>query len=155
MNLMKRLGLGALLAVCVTLFASTSAWAAKPEHAASGEDWGTIELANMGDEPFASGVASLTNVDWVRVAKGAFLYGGRLSVTCHNLTPGATYWTPAGTFIANRKGSGKVSGDVWLELNYGWSWVSVSPFVVDIVRSNPDGSGTPVLTGTFPGQFWY
>ncbi len=148
MNLMKRLGLAALFAVGVTFFASTSAWAG------SGEDWGTIELANIGDEPQASGSASLTNVDWLRVAKGAYIYTGRLSVTCHNLTPGATYWTPVGTFIANRKGDGKVSGYAPLVLIYGWSWVSVEPLVVNVIRSIPDGSNTTVLTGTFPGRFW-
>jgi len=137
------------LAVAVTVFASA------PAQAGQGCDWGGVELTNTGAEPQASGQASLTDVDWVRLMKGLYVYSGKLSVTCQNLTPGATYSTPVGTFTANRKGDGKVSGRVSLEMHNEGPWVWVDPFVVDVVRVDPDGPSPTVLTGTFPGQFWY
>lgn len=152
---MKRLGLVAVLAVGATLFASTPAQA-------KGEDWGTIQLTNVGDEPQASGQASLTNV----VCRDSNPYdpdpwrtgycSGKLTVYCRNLTPGATYWTPAGTFTANRKGNGAIIGKVvftveWYRSDW-WGPVVTLPYVVDVIRLDPDGSGfveTLVLTGEF------
>jgi hypothetical protein len=150
MNPMKRFGLAALLAVGVTLLAST------PARAAGGEKWGTIQLTNVGDEPQASGEASLTHVNrwWTEVIEWLRIdyYSGKLSVKCQNLTPGATYSTPAGTFTADRKGNGGASGQVSFTVcvDEGWGGPTViEPYVVDVVRLNPDGSSTPVLTGTF------
>lgn len=57
MNPMKRLGLAAALVGGVTLLASTPARAGKVA-----DRWGPHELANVGDEPRASGKATLTDV---------------------------------------------------------------------------------------------
>ncbi|HUT91550.1 MAG TPA: hypothetical protein VMY37_18775 [Thermoguttaceae bacterium] len=151
MNPVKRLGLAVLLVVGVTLLGSTSARAAAPG------DWGTVQLTNVGDEPGATGEASLTRVkrlwsdvqEWMRID----YYSGKLTVKCRNLTPGATYSTPAGTFLADRKGNGGVSGQVMFSVyvDEGW-WGPTSvmePYVVDVVRLDPDGSCTTVLTGEF------
>ena len=144
MNPMKRLGLAALLVVGVMLLASTPA-RGKPRGYVP--DWGPIQLAT-GAEPQASGEAILTNVREIDV----FLYTGRLTVECKNLTPGATYWTPAGTFTPNRKRDGKVSGDVWVDLGLefdGWYWGPAHPYLVEVIRLDPDGSETTVLSGAF------
>ena len=151
MNPMKRLGLAALLAVSVTVLASTAARAAAPGN------WGTVQLTNIGDEPGASGEASLTHVkrlwsdvqEWMRIDH----YSGKLTVKCRNLTPGATYSTPAGTFIADRKGNGGASGQVLFTVYVDEGWwgptAVMDPYVVDVFRLNGDGTCTPVLTGTF------
>ena len=154
MNPAKRLGLAAVLVVGVTLLASTPAWAR-----VQWRDWGTIWLTNTGAEPEASGEAALTNV----VCRDSNPYdpdpwrtgycSGKLTVSCQNLTPGATYLTPAGTFTANRKGGGKISGQVvftveWYNSDW-WGPVVTLPYVVDVVRLDPDGSSTLVLTGEF------
>jgi hypothetical protein len=150
MNPVKRLGLLALL-VGATLFVGTAARAAAPGN------WGTVQLTNIGDEPGALGEASLTHVkrlwsdvvEWMRIDH----YSGKLTVKCRNLTPGATYSTPAGTFIADRKGNGGASGQVLFTVYVDEGWwgptVVIEPYVVDVVRLNPDGSSTTVLTGDF------
>ena len=149
MNPMKRLGLVAVLVVGVTLVAST------PTRA---EDWGTIQLMPIGDEPQASGEATMTDVAgrlYKLRGKTMWGYWGTLSVTCHNLTPRTWYWTPAGTIKADRNGDGTVSGDVQLEWNslpYPDNDAWILPFVVDVVRVNANGPGTMVLTGTFPAK---
>ena len=151
--LLKRLGVAALVAVSLTV------WAKPPPQ---GEDWGAIQLANTAVEPQASGVAKLNNVTtglltgwdssqlWVS-------YHGTLTVECQNLTPGARYSTPAGTFKADRRGRGKASGSVSFAVIWEISlWgdtillgdIAV-PYNVDVVRLNPDGSSTPVLSGSF------
>jgi len=160
MNPMKRLGMPALLAVAVTLLASTLASAGKPPGPA-GETWGPVGLTNVGDEPRASGEATLTEVVLVGTV-GDPLYDysywdcctGNLTVQCKKLMPGATYETAAGTFTANSRGEIKVSRDVYFEIEhfFGWSWHTV-PYVVDVVRLNPDGSRTTVLTGNFRPPF--
>jgi hypothetical protein len=132
--------------------------------AAGNEDWGTIQLANVGDEPGASGVATLTNVsltDWSAYDGGSGWpgapfqfteqYTGVLSVTCLGLWPGATYSTPAGSFqAARRMGAGKVKAKVTFVL---WRYCVpgeysvISPFEVTASRLSPDGSSTTVLMG--------
>jgi hypothetical protein len=121
-----------------------------------GVSWG-IEVANVGDEPLASGVATLTNVRSMQYdyppypppVVHVYAFAGQLSLTCENLTPGATYATPVGTFRADRTGTGNVKGKLhfgWTDLNY---WL---PFEVDIDRLDPDGSSTTVLVGYI---WWY
>jgi len=128
-----------------------------------GEDWGGIQLANTGDEPRAVGVATLTGVNWTSLSHYDYdylwmAYQGTLTVECQNLTPGARYSTPAGTFKADRNGRGKVTGDVsfiivWEIFWWGSSTMLlgdlVAPYVVEVVRFNPDGSSTPALSGSF------
>jgi hypothetical protein len=69
-------------------------------------------------------------------------------VKCRNLTPGATYWTPAGTFTADVTGAGKISAKVSFG-DFAGEWDPPDPYVVDVVRLDPDGSSTTVLTGEF------
>ena len=153
----------AALAVGLTLFTSTPAWAGGKAKA----DWGTIQLSNVGDEPCASGQATLTNVErtwycydeyppgspWPILHVWA-QYTGVLTVACQNLNPRATYWTPAGTFRAGRTGTGTVKGKVSFEIVYihdTWtgSTTLLKWFVVDVIRLDADGSETTVLTGDF------
>jgi hypothetical protein len=146
MNPMKRLGLAALLAVGVTLLASTPAQAKAPK----GEDWGTILLTNVGVQPLASGEATLTDVTYGPQGRiAAPLYSGTLTVKCRNLTPGATYLTQAGTLRASRKVAGE--WEVTGKVQFFPDFVSESTirFRVLVVRLNADGSGTWVLTGDF------
>jgi hypothetical protein len=164
MNPMKRLGLTLLLVVGVTLLASTPARASENWRTGGkpvpGQDWGTIQLTNIGDEPAATGGATLTEVRYLSGAEDGSSRGeafsGTLSVSCQNLTPGATYWSPAGTFNANRKGQGRITGNVVFMIEYevfgAGDWkllILVGPYVVDVDRLNADGSRTPVLTGVF------
>jgi hypothetical protein len=150
----------AALVVGMCLLASTPASAGE-----TWRDWGTIQLANTADEPSAAGEARLTNVqcrdaDPYDPSPTRVVYcNGRLTVSCRSLTPGATYWTPAGTFTANRKGEGGASGKVsftvvWCHDDW-WGHVVVVPYDVDVIRLDPDGSGTAVLTGSFiPPWCW-
>jgi hypothetical protein len=151
MNSTKRLERAALFVVGVMLFVTT------PALARGSGDWGTIQLTNTGGEPNAAGEASLTHVkrlwsdvqEWMRID----YYSGKLTVKCRSLTPGATYWTPSGTFTADRKGNGGTSCQVLFTVYVDEGWwgpaVVMDPYVVDVVRLNPDGSSTPVMTGEF------
>jgi hypothetical protein len=109
MKAMRWVGLAALLAIGVVLLASTPAQARVVT-------WGPYQLANVGDEPQASGEATLTKVEAFGVyADGDVVgvqYTAVLTVKCTGLTPGATYSTPVGTFQADRKGKGSVRGQV-------------------------------------------
>ena len=163
MNSVKRLGMVAVLVVGVGLLASTTAQAKKP----TGESWGPIKLTNVGDEPQASGEATLTEVVLVDIyfdESGSVYwecYTARLRVDGKNLTPGATYSTPAGTLTANSRGKVTVAGDVYFEIGYfpswdGWPPVWIPwPYVVNVFRLIPDGSSAWVLTGGFvPPSGW-
>jgi hypothetical protein len=156
MNPVKRLGLAAAVVVGMTLLASPSAWAKDKQF-----NWGTVQLTNTGAEPEASGSATMTDVvctlDYWEVSGGDFPwayvrqeYTGVLKVKCNNLTPGATYWTPAGTFIADPRGTGTVSGrvDFAIEYTYGWVMTYYEWLVVDVVGE----SGAVVLAGDYFGS---
>lgn len=122
-----------------------------------GEDWGAVELANVGDEPQALGEATLTNVRYVGWYYDGWLwyyvYSGDLTVTCHNLQPRATYWTRVGTFQTDRRGTGKAGGKASAVYFYDWDW-SPNP-EIDVVRFNADGSRTTVLTSDGFLPPWY
>jgi hypothetical protein len=160
---MKRLGMAAVLAASAMTLASAPAQAKKP----AGETWGPIELKSVGDELLASGEASLTEVVLVDIysdESGSYYwecYTARLRVDCRNLTPGATYSTPAGTFTANSRGKTTVAGEVYFEVGYFPSWDGWPPvwrpwpYVVDVVRLDPTGTSTRVLAGgLFPPSPW-
>jgi len=168
MNFVKRLGLAALLVVAVTLLASTPAWAA-PKVCRPGP----VELANVGDEPRASGEATLTEVVLVGCYSDSpyvdwSCYTGKLSLKCKNLTPGATYCIgelrlgglfppiPVATITADNGGKVEFSGDVYFEIDsfYGWDGLERGAYVVVVDRLNSDGSSTTVLRGHFFPWYW-
>ena len=134
---MKTIGLTTLIFVAMALFAASPALASKPSASKPNPGWNTTELINVGDEPLATG-----EVIWGKpVLESDTLwppvYSYQVTVKCQNLTPGATYLTPVGTFTADKKGHGMVGGRMimssdWRELYY-------------VERLNPDGSSTPVL----------
>ena len=129
MNPMKRLGLAVMLAVGVGLLGSTTARA------------DTFELVNVGDEPLATGHVTYGALKRVKLPPDIpppypTLWEQKMTISCQNLTPGATYETSAGTFTADRNGNGKVSG--WVNVDPTWRFVYVA-------RLNADGSSTTVL----------
>ncbi len=172
MRPLKRVGLAVLLAVGASLLASTLARAKKP--ASGSESWGPINLWNVGDEPKASGQATLTDVVYVGGFETSLgwedWYTGRLSVQCSHLTPGATYlirahdwnWFPGfdeWTVTASDSG-GKVQVREDVEFSIARVWIqddpwspghwSESKYQVHVVRLDPDGSSTTVLHGLLP-----
>jgi len=163
MNPMKRVGPVAVLVASAMLLASAPVQAKKP----ASETWGPIELTSIGDEPLASGEATLTDVVLadIYLDESVSYYWecctAGLRVNCKNLTPGATHSTPAGTFTANSRGKLTVVGEVYLEIGYFPSWDGWPPvwkpwqYVVDVVRLDLEGASTRVLTGElFPLSSW-
>jgi hypothetical protein len=160
MRTMRWVALAVLLAVGMTLLASTRAQARPRDPAGY---WDAIQLANIGDEPQASGEAMLTKVDLLYsyvegepMESGVLVrsfYTAKLTVKCHGLKPGASYSAPAGTFRADHRGAGSVCGQVDFEIAY-WSsgWGMVERFAVGVDRVEPEGSGAVVLMGTFPAR---
>ena len=148
---MNRFRLAVLLLILGALFATSPALAVKPGQGGGGS-WGKVQLVNTGDESLATGTASLTGVKlvwwWSDWTGALYTYSGKLTVNCRNLTPGATYWTPAGSFTADETGAGKITGSVEFGFVEG-PWNPPEPYVVDVVRLDPDGSSTTVLTGKF------
>jgi hypothetical protein len=130
MNPMKRVGLAALVAVGVALFTSTLARA--------GETYELTNVCDSGDQD-ADATGQVTYGEW-RLWKFPVLWRCRASISCQNLTPGATYESPVGTLTANAKGSGKVSGYV--------SRTYPDPFSLwaFVYRLNADNSVTLVLS---------
>lgn len=137
MKTMHRLGLTALVLTVGTLFIASPAIAGKPNVDKPSGGWNTTELLNVGDEPQATG-----EVIWGKpvLESGTLwppVFSYEVTLKCQNLTPGAIYVTPVGTFTANKKGNGMVSGRMimssdWRDLYY-------------VERLNLDGSTTPVL----------
>lgn len=131
MNPVKRVGLAALFAVGVTLLASTPARA--------GERY---ELANVGDEPQARGQVTYRGAYFIPEPPDSGWWVTHMSISCQNLTPGATYRTPVGTFTADRRGKGKAAG--WVSIFEGFYRCAY------VARVNADGSWTLVLTDPYP-----
>ena len=138
MKPMKRVGLVAVLVVGVGLLVSTTAWAAKDAMPQI-----TVELRNVGDEPLATGQVTYRGAYFVPEYPDSGSWVTHMSISCRNLTPGATYDTPVGTFTADRRGNGKAAG--WATL---FETYYRSAFVV---RHNADGSRTMVLADPYPG----
>ena len=145
------LALGALLAARPAFAGAQSLFNNKQS-----ANFGTIQLANTGEEPAAVGEVSLKNV--TRTTSGQpspidpypwIIYQGTLVVKCQNLTPGATYATPVGSFTASFKGTGSISGEVSCEINVGLELFQGFDGAVTVWRINKDGSETPVLWGCF------
>ena len=139
MKAMQRISITAMALALGTLFATSLPLTAKPGTFKNKPDpgWNTTELINVGDEPQATG-----EVTWGKpiLESGTLwppIYSYQVTVKCQNLTPGATYLTPVGTFTTNKKGNGMITGRMimtsdWRDLYY-------------VERLNPDGSTTPVL----------
>jgi hypothetical protein len=146
------LTLGALIAASPVL----AGWGPRNIKNESPENFGTIQLTNAGEEPAASGEATLRHVvcSYVRVVGGSWGdpivergYTGTLIVKCQNLIPGATYSTPVGTFTADSKGTGTITGGVaWGTTGYSFEGFGG---YVEVVRLDGDGSSTTVLEGGF------
>jgi len=128
---MKRIGMVVAMAVGVGLLGSTTARA------------DTFELLNVGDEPLATGHVSfgalnIVEMDHPRDVPPPYptVWVQKITISCRDLTPGATYRTTVGTFTASRNGNGKVSE--WVSVDPAWRYVYVQ-------RLNADGSWTMVL----------
>jgi hypothetical protein len=157
MNTMKRFALAALFVLGATLCPSAQAQL-------------TVQLTPTTDAPSGAwGQATLTNIkykgetfrqlgnekEWVRIYK----YTGDLAVTCHALTPGATYYIngvnkkfradPYGTLQANVSSWGFAYAYVTGYDPFGYYAFWVLP-ELDVYRINSGGSTTTVLYGTLP-----
>jgi hypothetical protein len=143
MKTTKQFGLVALLALGATLCASTAARA------------GTFDLMPTGAEPGATGQAVIVALALVdssgTPAGGEVTFRGSLSVQCQGLTPGATYWSSAGTFKAKRDGT----GTALLRRTFFFTYTYYLGYIVDstpviVTQINPDGSQTVVLYAKVP-----
>jgi hypothetical protein len=137
MNPMTRIGMVAVLVAGATLLASTAA-------AARSKNTYTYELVNVCDsgDQDADATGQATYGEWTWVLSRPHDFEGwwerRVDVNSQNLTPGATYWTPVGTFTANSKGNGKVSG--YLRSDFRFPGIGMV-----VYRVNADASWTLVL----------
>jgi hypothetical protein len=88
MKRMSWIGLAMLLAAGVTLLASAPVQAGKGQggHSSPG-----LELYNTGVEPMATGQCALTKPRLAYYEWGYAVYSYQVTITCQNLTPGATY----------------------------------------------------------------
>jgi hypothetical protein len=124
----KWLGLAVLVAVGVTLFASTPAQAGKGQAVR----W---ELYNTGVEPLATGQYTLTKWRLEYVIPGYGTFGSyQVTVTCQNLTPGATYSAGGAAFTANSRGAGKSTFRAIVDPYFG--------LYLAVDRLGPDGAVT-------------
>lgn len=149
MKTMQRTVMAAVVAVFVS--AGVTALASRNIKNQSPDNFGTIQLTNTGEEPAASGEATLRNVRSSVYVNYLFpypvvewYYEGKLVVKCQNLIPGATYSTPVGTFTANWKGAGSITGEVGWVADYSFAGFGG---YVEVVRLDGDGSSTEVLFG--------
>jgi hypothetical protein len=165
MSAKKRVSLAMALLIGVALNVSTPALA---------EDWAPtpVPLTNTGDEPNASGEATLTGVTLVsaypveNMSGYDFVeeYSGQLSVTCRGLTPRAVYQIgPIGYgsnkryqpipyffgFKASVDGAGGCSGSVSFTLHY-LNMIPLQDGYVFYVNRKNGPHWSNVLTGDIP-----
>jgi hypothetical protein len=135
---MKRFTLVALLAAAMIVCATATAFARG--------GWSVnLTPPDTSDEPGASGVAKVTGVQ-LRYVWAGYMYVGRLTVTCRGLTPGSTYSTNVGGFVADAQGTGRVEGLLWgITPNYYYLM-----HVVRVDRS-ADGSGVDIYVEVLRG----
>jgi hypothetical protein len=132
MNRVRWIGLAWLLAVGAMLFASAPAQAGK----GGAFPW---PLYNTGVEPLATGQYTLTKWRLEYVIPGYGTFGSyQVTLTCQNLTPGATYSANGATFTARSNGTGKVTFRSIVDPYFGLD------IVVD--RLDPDASITVLTT---------
>jgi hypothetical protein len=99
----------------------------------------SVELANQGIEPNASGQAKLSSVRRVAFGDSGDWYVGNLTILCSGLTANALYATPVGVFPASKKGNLKVQGEV------GFMVIPGYPTFIEVLVNN--GAGQCVLYG--------
>jgi len=143
MKSMKWIGLAVLLAVGVTLLASTPAWADPWWHSFPTHR-GPCRLENVGDEPEASGQATLSHISAYPDVPSIppLYYTAELTVKCTGLKPGATY-SPGGSlalYQADHRGAFTAKGEVV----FASPW---DPFSFGVVVTRTGASGGRVLAG--------
>jgi hypothetical protein len=119
MKRIKWLGLAVLLSVGVSLLASTPVQAGKGQ---GGQSSPGLELYNTGVEPLATGQCALTKPRLAYYEWGYAVYSYQVTISCQNLTPGATYrasvqvpgappdlYTTGEAFTAKPNGTGAAS----------------------------------------------
>ena len=118
---MKHFTLASLLAAAMVFCATATAFA---------RDGCSADLTppDKSDEPGASGVAKVAGVQ-LRHTPWGDGYVGKLTITCSGLTPGSTYSTNVGRFVADARGTGRVGGSLWLAPN--------SYYVIIVERMDP------------------
>jgi hypothetical protein len=136
MNRMRWVGLAVLLAVGVSLLASTPVQAGKGQ---GGQSSPGLELYNTGVEPLATGQYTLTKWRLEYVIPGYGPFGSyQVTLTCQNLTPGATYSANGATFTARSNGTGKVTFRSIVDPYFGLD--------IAVDRLDPDASITVLTT---------
>jgi hypothetical protein len=144
---MKQFGLATLIALGATLCVSAGARAQSFDLTPTGAEPGAAGQADIGASALVEGYRD-------PLGNGYVTFRGSLYVTCQGLTPGATYWSSAGTFKAKRDGTGSVA----LKRDFFFTFTFSSGYVVDstlvmVARINPDGSHTIVLSARVPAPF--
>jgi len=138
-------GAAALLLIVVALFAATpalGATATKPYAKYAG----SATLTAVGDEPYASGVATLTAtlgspIWWAYPVKGA------LSLSCRGLTPSASYVVTMTGFESSTTGSiASQKGTLNIQSHFE-GFASWLPTSISVYRVEPGGN-VLVLSGT-------
>jgi hypothetical protein len=123
----------------------------------------TVQLTPSGAEPNAAGQATIDTISYRGKSFAPYgnawfySYSGNLTVTCQGLTPGATYWTSAGTVKAAQDGTLHASVKNW-SFFYKFIFTSTRPNltgywvypIVLVSRVNSDGSCTVVLAAQLP-----
>jgi hypothetical protein len=134
MRSMRRIGLTMLLVVGVGAMASAPAAATRAPDVPKTTI--TITLVSTGEEPLASGQATVGQARFEGIRwDGTEIWTVKLTITCQGLTPGARYWTAAGSFTADRRGNGKAVGRV--DAYFGYA--------ANVDRLEADGASVTVL----------
>jgi len=119
---MKHFTLASLLPAAMIVCAAATAFA---------RDGWSVSLTppNTSDESGASGVSKVAGVQ-LRHTPWGDGYVGKLTITCSGLTPGSTYSTNVGRFVADSRGTGRLEGSLWLAPN--------SYYVIAVERVDPN-----------------
>ena len=122
----------------VVVFLMVGALVAGLATAASTSPTGVAKLKPVGDEPSASGRATVMKVDM-----GRWGFAWKVSVNCSGLTPGALYY-----LHFPRSATSPASSDgTWG--TWGVLYSSSAPSGVSVFRADPDRGNVLVLSGTF------
>ncbi|HUT91551.1 MAG TPA: hypothetical protein VMY37_18780 [Thermoguttaceae bacterium] len=157
MNLMKRLGLVALVFLLVAIFGASPALAGKPAKSSA-----TVPLAPPAvdpPEPIASGTVTYVHSWWYD--QRAWVENVDVTVSCESLTPtnqycvvfflqhmlwnwdGATmdsYWYERLPATTNKKGQLKSQWSYLPETAWNWPWDGCTTYILDIWVENDLGN---------------